>query len=43
MDHNWPYVAAGYGVTTVAVVWYAAWIHLRLRRARRTLPESEQQ
>ena len=39
MDHNWPYVAAGYGLTTVVVGWYAAWLQTRLRRARRSARE----
>jgi hypothetical protein len=36
MDHNWGYVAAGYGLTTIVVVAYVGWLQARLRRARRT-------
>jgi hypothetical protein len=39
MDHNWPYVAAGYGLTTAVVVAYAGWLQARLRRARRSARE----
>ena len=35
MDHNWGYVAAGYGLTTGVVTAYTAWLLTRLRRARR--------
>jgi hypothetical protein len=35
MDHNWGYVAAGYGITTAVVAGYTAWLQVRLRRARR--------
>jgi len=37
MDHNWPYVAAGYGLTAAAVGGYTAWLLTRLRRARRSV------
>ena len=43
MDHNWGYVAAGYGLTAAVVGAYAAWLAARLRRARRSageLPEA---
>jgi hypothetical protein len=36
MDHNWPYVAGGYGLTTAVLVAYASWLAARLRRARRS-------
>jgi hypothetical protein len=36
VDHNWGYVAAGYGLTTAVVAGYSAWLLARLRRARRT-------
>jgi hypothetical protein len=36
MDHNWGYVAAGYGLTTAVVVAYTTWLFARLRRTRRT-------
>jgi hypothetical protein len=39
MDHNWPYVAAGYGLTTALIGSYSAWLLTRLRRARRSVPE----
>jgi hypothetical protein len=39
MDHNWGYVAAGYGLTTIVVVAYTAWLQTRMRRARRTSVE----
>jgi hypothetical protein len=39
MDHNWGYVAAGYGLTTAVVAVYAGWLHARLRRARRSAGE----
>jgi hypothetical protein len=35
MDHNWPYVAAGYSITTGALVAYTAWLWSRLRRSER--------
>ena len=36
MDHNWPYVAAGYSLTTVVLVTYVASLWNRLRRAERS-------
>ena len=39
MDHNWPYVAAGYGLTTVVVGAYSGWLLARLRRTRRSVPD----
>jgi hypothetical protein len=36
MDHNWPYVAAGYGLTAVVVASYAGWLQTKLRRTRRS-------
>jgi hypothetical protein len=39
MDQNWPYVAAGYGLTTAVVVSYAGWLLTRLRRTRRSADE----
>jgi hypothetical protein len=39
MDHNWGYVAAGYGLTTATLVAYAVWLHVRTRRVRRALPD----
>ena len=36
MDHNWGYVAAGYGLTTAVLVAYTTWLLARLRRTRRT-------
>jgi hypothetical protein len=35
MDHNWPYVAAGYSITTAVLVTYTAWLWNKLRRAER--------
>ena len=35
MDHNWPYVAAGYGLTAATVGAYSGWLIARLRRTRR--------
>ena len=32
MDHNWPYVAAGYSIVTAAIVSYVTWLWYRLRR-----------
>ena len=43
MDHNWGYVAAGYGLTAAVVASYTGWLLTKLRRARRStaeLPES---
>ena len=43
MDHNWGYVAAGYGLTATVVAAYSGWLLTRLRRARRStgdLPEA---
>ena len=39
MDHNWGYVAAGYGLTTSVIAGYTWWLQARLRRARRTSVE----
>jgi hypothetical protein len=42
MDHNWGYVAAGYGLTAGVIVGYTGWLLARLRRTRRSaggLPE----
>jgi hypothetical protein len=39
MDHNWPYVAAGYGLTTAVVAGYSGWLLARLRRTRRSVTE----
>jgi hypothetical protein len=36
MDHNWGYVAAGYGLTAGVVGAYSAWLLARLRRTRRS-------
>ena len=36
MDHNWGYVAAGYGLTFGVLVAYTGWLRARLRRARRS-------
>ena len=36
MDDNWGYVAAGYGITAVTLVVYAAWIRVRTRRLQRS-------
>ena len=36
MDHNWPYVAAGYSLTTVVLVTYVVSLWNRLRRAERS-------
>ena len=36
MDHNWGYVAAGYGLTAAVVGSYTAWLLAKLRRARRS-------
>jgi hypothetical protein len=40
MDHNWPYVAAGYGLTTAVVGAYSAWLIARLRRTRRSVGDA---
>ncbi len=39
MSHNWNYVIAGYTIVTGTLVGYAAWLRVRLRRARRSLSE----
>ena len=41
MDHNWTYVAAGYGITFVTLVTYSVWIWQRTRRARRSMPDGD--
>jgi hypothetical protein len=33
MDDNWPYVLAGYALTTVTLTAYVTWLWQRLRRA----------
>jgi hypothetical protein len=40
MDHNWPYVAAGYSIVAVVLVTYVAFLWNRLRRAERS-PSSD--
>jgi hypothetical protein len=37
MDHNWPYVAAGYSLTTAVLVLYVGRLWQRLRRSERSL------
>jgi hypothetical protein len=37
MPHAWSYVGAGYGVATVALTTYVAWIFRRTRRLRKAL------
>ncbi len=37
MEHAWNYVAAGYGVTIVALTTYVTWLLRRTRRLRRAL------
>jgi hypothetical protein len=39
MDHNWGYVAAGYGLTFAVVAAYTGWLLARLRRTRRSAGE----
>jgi hypothetical protein len=41
MDHNWPYVVAGYSLTTVLLVGYVAALWNRLRRAERSVPHDD--
>ena len=38
MSDNWGYVLAGYTITTATLATYAAWLRIRLRRVRQTLP-----
>jgi hypothetical protein len=38
MDDNWGYVIAGYTVTAVSLTAYVAWLHVRLKRAKQSLP-----
>jgi Heme exporter protein D (CcmD) len=37
MSHNWGFVAAGYSITTAALVGYFGWVRLRTRQLRRAL------
>jgi hypothetical protein len=37
MPHAWSYVGAGYGVATVGLSTYVAWMFRRTRRLRRAL------
>lgn len=37
MDHNWPYVAAGYSLAAVALGTYVGWMWNRLRRSERSM------
>ncbi len=39
MSSNWNYVAAGYALTAGALVTYFAWVKLRIRKVRRSLPD----
>ena len=39
MDDNWGYVAAGYLIMALTVGGYGAWLWVRTRRARRSLPD----
>jgi uncharacterized protein (DUF58 family) len=41
MDHNWPYVAAGYSLTTAVLVTYVLWLWNRLRRAERSVSRDD--
>jgi hypothetical protein len=41
MDHNWPYVAAGYSVVTAALVTYATWLWNRVRRSEQSLEHDD--
>jgi hypothetical protein len=36
---NWNFVVAGYAITTVTLVGYAAWIKVRTRRIKRALSD----
>jgi hypothetical protein len=38
---NWNYVAVGYGVSTVALVTYAVWLRVRVRKLRRFLGDDD--
>jgi hypothetical protein len=37
MDHNWPYVAAGYSITFTVLVTYTVWLWNRVRRSEQSL------
>jgi hypothetical protein len=37
MDHNWGYVAAGYSITTAALLAYVGFLWNRLRRSERSV------
>ena len=39
MSHNWNYVIAGYAIVTSTLIGYGAWLRVKLRRARRSVPE----
>jgi hypothetical protein len=41
MDHNWPYVAAGYSLTMAVLVAYVGRLWYRLRRAERSLSRDD--
>jgi hypothetical protein len=41
MDHNWPYVAAGYSLTTAALLAYVGFLWNRLRRSERSLTRDD--
>ncbi|MCU1429360.1 MAG: hypothetical protein JWL83_3360 [Actinomycetia bacterium] len=41
MDHNWGYVAAGYGITTGALLVYGGWLWNRLRRAQQSATDGD--
>ena len=39
MSHNWSFVIAGYSITAVTLGGYFAWMRVRTRRLRRSLPD----
>jgi len=39
VNHNWNFVIAGYAIVTGTLLSYAAWVRVRARRLRRTLPD----
>ncbi len=41
MDHNWPYIAVGYGLTIGVVGFYAGWLRVKTQRARASVRDRD--
>ena len=41
-EHVWGYVLGGYGLTAGVLIAYAVWVQKKLRRARRSVRETNE-